>query len=1775
MLTFVDIYSSLGAMSRGKTLLLRSNSMKASSAVCGPVQFARTWKIPVVEVSVLRSLLKKENNHRKQVSSQSSKPSVKKLDKPFVKVEDAMQMYSTNFRLFNSFPMSYLSSLDSLPCNGAAASQTNESSVKKKQTPKRIKKCGYCECCDVSFTDQKEHLNSRMHKAFVMRNENFACLDALVSKLPSLEKFAFAVELDKKKNLSSGSITAVDPGLVHGLSDSQTQDHNLNPSLVRDVTVHGTKRLYPGSSTDLKHDVKNLCDAQNLKSNGNVLPVTRFPPNSSCPIRKPKTKKSQNTSSKSCAPDSDSFHVLEKYDGDRNLIRASDRRSGKLVNKSRMPNKGSHSDLNIDLNCPVDLSLSKSSTGVSSYQSQVNSLSTVSESNSPTAAVPSRKVSEVSKALKIDRKANKEKLSTSNCSVKVSDSCDQKTTKDQLVSELMDISLDRKLLATTVLASNAELRSPFLGSASAISKDVSKDDDLEFSSDEVSDSADEKVDWRINLRNSCNKVLNILEDSNSSKDLANDMPVDCINNSPPVKLELTNVQVADDCHNVSSNKKEFNFSNLSGLDMSGSVQLAHGILPGLDETTKSTASKVSSQETSMSCRIKPGGVGIVRPWEMVSNKTDPNQLCVDKEGHCNAGSQMLGASESSGCVLQTDSEQCTTNSNTVYRQIESSENCIAADTSTGKALLPEPTHSDDESDPQITHSTEGTNLEVTHLNEDSNPKITCSADSSKTEKAPSVEGTTPVKSDTCMVESAVLTDVSSCVQEKIVYSSAPMKVSAELSIKAVTPEILLTAVAESPTRFQDSPHSGSQSSIIVDVEACDERSDISEDRDQTSKPCYEPITPEKPHKPPSLEISDRGIVFGSNYPVFDQRVIGQSPLWPPMTPVLVNGQVIYMPSTVMGITKSPTVSQQLIGLGSTNAGEFLPGGSCELQMRKPDSVCNSLDSGFCASIKTATVDSSPGSPVENCARSFEEGEPSICERKCLPSPVEKPVSSPIPIPVEHPDSLPAAKQAAHSDNCTGAIPISSLNPGQCKTIDSVPLHGQSKYPVHPVTPKTPCSFPGSLQTVSNGKVNLHFHGEFVASRAASAQTQSFSSVSFKTANDDTSPVLSQTENNSLLSVSVQSRHLDCPQLVIHAGNSNSLPNLIQSESTDREEKSKNHEEKSDSCAAVSNTENQSYSSSVDEHHIDEAPVNEMECKDVLVHPTLPKTEVKTVDAVDDSAVQVQESPKVGTVPEVQTYPDLMNGIDELTENARTQMPDLLMEAKNDTVLDSPCSSICPLMSTEILQTVSECGLPSRSNYPGSEPMDVGFGELSEDLFTARSNPITFYGIDKSEEIPWMDNTWGPANHTVEAAATVDTWPEELATIVPSSCPSDLSPSCYVGLDSLMMSAPIGTPKCVSFSDDESCVSITVKEEKASRVLFGPQAEIRSENSVNSVAEPAVLDDVVLTALSKILEDASKEWQAERQKSNATDGEMTALCSTLSVSVADKELKQETTPDKISVGHTTGVEIPASPMMQTPKPIIQMELESGEVDEANHVDSSESFCPGSQSNMLEGNSLCVDRPQQDNRPVQETLEHCVNDAKKKPNEAEEAEPLGTACTPAGELDDLDKLMQMLKALNEETKFCNDETELTSNYNIAATNSCQTLTKDNSSELALGFPNNFCDRFSGVSFSKAHKTSRHVATTANSVHLLNDSNISANRFTKEVKGERACQFDEKNRKDRCKWKMTYVSGLKFLFQRLLHSPDQQSRCSGKYSIKSLGNERLALCISKNKSKFNVKS
>ncbi|XP_070566050.1 transcriptional regulator ATRX-like isoform X2 [Ptychodera flava] len=62
----------------------------------------------------------------------------------------------------------------------------------RKQAEARLakkQKRGYCECCQIQYTDLELHLKSDTHQAFVSKPRNYVSLDAMVSEGPNMERF--------------------------------------------------------------------------------------------------------------------------------------------------------------------------------------------------------------------------------------------------------------------------------------------------------------------------------------------------------------------------------------------------------------------------------------------------------------------------------------------------------------------------------------------------------------------------------------------------------------------------------------------------------------------------------------------------------------------------------------------------------------------------------------------------------------------------------------------------------------------------------------------------------------------------------------------------------------------------------------------------------------------------------------------------------------------------------------------------------------------------------------------------------------------------------------------------------------------------------------------------------------------------------------------------------------------------------------------------------------------------------------------------------------------------------------------------------------------------------------------------------------------------------------------------------------------------------------------------------------------------------------------------
>lgn len=600
------------ALSRGKALLLKSNSTNnlPPASVCDPIKFAHTWKIPVIGLSMLKKKLKDEMKNYKQTSLSAfkSKQGLKKLDKNFVKFEDALGMYRTNFKIFDRFPthlQPFVAYDDDDAKGGKDASKSNQSKVKNKisKQNKSIKNSGFCECCDIFYDNLKLHLESLTHAAFAECSDNFTCLDKLVSKLPSLESFSQSLHLhDHKRSemLHSSRLQISDCLVVDMRRDSQAC---LDASKYYDNMISKDD-----DKCDELQNATNLSDATECLKNYDDVKHSFVP-------------KQNDLSFEDCflkfALSHDNSTAAENLPDD--------------VDLSSTP---------ISLNIPLpnnDHRLKEVELKEDILQSSASHVSPVQKKN---------KIKREKSRIKSDSNNSKTNLNschTTNSTSKLSTGCilekdlaDQHMIKSQSSTDMSNaVNLVEEVFNKDIALTNAinledsSLRKIVRGVKRKTSNNV--EEDLNFSSDEGSD--DDKLDWKSNLRNSCNKVLDILDESNSP------LKTDIENCECKTVDRIQKQTLTADPKKLMAPANEIHDENEHSISSSGDK-----ILPGLTFSVASlsvSTERLSTKYTSEStepCKSISASIGIVRPWEMERlNETDFSAFQKTKETNSECG----------------------------------------------------------------------------------------------------------------------------------------------------------------------------------------------------------------------------------------------------------------------------------------------------------------------------------------------------------------------------------------------------------------------------------------------------------------------------------------------------------------------------------------------------------------------------------------------------------------------------------------------------------------------------------------------------------------------------------------------------------------------------------------------------------------------------------------------------------------------------------------------------------------------------------------------------------------------------------------------------------------------------------------------------------------------------------------------------------------------------------------------------------------------------------
>lgn len=226
-------------LSRGKLLVekaIKDHDFIPSNSI---LSNALSWGVKILHLDDIRyyieqkkkelySLKKSSTSVRdvgKKVSVATQKATTGRLKKPFVKVEDASQLYRPFYLQLSNMPfINYSIQKPSSPFDVDKPS----SSQKQTQVKLRIqadgdkcgaipvqlqlkekKKKGYCECCLQKYEDLETHLLSEQHRNFAQSN-HYQIVDDIISKLV-FDFVEYEKEMPRKKRIkySVGSLSPV------------------------------------------------------------------------------------------------------------------------------------------------------------------------------------------------------------------------------------------------------------------------------------------------------------------------------------------------------------------------------------------------------------------------------------------------------------------------------------------------------------------------------------------------------------------------------------------------------------------------------------------------------------------------------------------------------------------------------------------------------------------------------------------------------------------------------------------------------------------------------------------------------------------------------------------------------------------------------------------------------------------------------------------------------------------------------------------------------------------------------------------------------------------------------------------------------------------------------------------------------------------------------------------------------------------------------------------------------------------------------------------------------------------------------------------------------------------------------------------------------------------------------------------------------------------------------------------------------------------------------
>ncbi|XP_028815257.1 protein DBF4 homolog B [Denticeps clupeoides] len=238
--------------SRGRALLEKAIRNNERCQGSGVLANARSWGVKIfyvddflVYVNVLAERCKQSSKRAEKKPGEAAARRVVRaavLKSPYLKVEDSSRTFRPLYCQSMKLPaLNYAGTCSPfhLPAPPGAHKETSRERsddvrsgrdkpsalVLRTPSPKtpRKKALGYCECCQVTFKDQEEHLQSDQHQHFARDSSNYAVVDQLRASMDPALVFRPRPQQDSAPPESVGSPVFTNPS---PLGDLEPQGHS-------------------------------------------------------------------------------------------------------------------------------------------------------------------------------------------------------------------------------------------------------------------------------------------------------------------------------------------------------------------------------------------------------------------------------------------------------------------------------------------------------------------------------------------------------------------------------------------------------------------------------------------------------------------------------------------------------------------------------------------------------------------------------------------------------------------------------------------------------------------------------------------------------------------------------------------------------------------------------------------------------------------------------------------------------------------------------------------------------------------------------------------------------------------------------------------------------------------------------------------------------------------------------------------------------------------------------------------------------------------------------------------------------------------------------------------------------------------------------------------------------------------------------------------------------------------------------------------------------------